>query len=304
MRTTHVIRGEEWISSLPIHIALFRALDFEPPIYCHSAVLMKTEDGKKRKLSKRKDPELSLEYYRSEGYHPEAVTEYLLTVINSNFEEWREANPDASVDDFEMTPEKMSVSGILFDLEKLRDISKNVLARISADELAMFMISWADEYNADARAALSSDPSYLARILDIGRGGEKPRKDLSYARQIFDFIAYFYDDFFEIREPYPPETPRADIPALLRGYLASYDHADDRDAWFEKIRALAIENGYAAKPKDFKNEPDRYKGHVGHVSAVIRVAVVGRASSPDLYEIQQILGEERVRARISRAAEG
>ncbi|MDR2156370.1 MAG: glutamate--tRNA ligase, partial [Clostridiales Family XIII bacterium] len=301
MRTTHVIRGEEWLSSLPIHAALFKALGFELPIYCHSAVLMKTEDGKKRKLSKRKDPELSLEYYRSEGYHPRAVLEYLLTVINSNFEEWRTENPDAPLSAFAMTTEKMSVSGILFDLEKLRDVSKETLAKIPAEELAGFLIRWAAMYRRDAYAALSSDPAYLKRIMDIGRGGEKPRKDLVCARQIFDFISYFYDDFFGMRESYPDETPKEDVPVLLRAYLDAYAPDDDRDSWFGKIRELAAEHGYAPKPKDFKKDPSRYKGHVGHVSAVLRVAVVGRNSSPDLWEIQQILGADAVRARIQNA---
>ncbi|MDR1028780.1 MAG: glutamate--tRNA ligase [Clostridiales Family XIII bacterium] len=303
MRTTHVIRGEEWLSSLPIHVALFEALGFTPPIYCHSTVLMKSEGGKKRKLSKRKDPELSLEYYRSEGYHPRAVLEYLLTVINSNFEEWRAANPDAPISAFEMTTEKMGVSGILFDLEKLRDISKDVLVKIPANELADFVTHWAAGYRKDAHRILASDRARLARILDIGRDGDKPRKDLSHARQIFDFIGYFYDEFFEIREPYPDETPIGDVPVLLHAYLETYAQSDDRDAWFEKIRILATKHGYAAKPKDFKKEPDRYKGHVGHVSAVIRISIVGRSNSPDLYEIQRILGETVVRARIRRAAD-
>jgi glutamyl-tRNA synthetase len=301
MRTTHVIRGEEWLSSLPIHVALFRALGFELPIYCHSTVLMKMDGDKKRKLSKRKDPELSLEYYRSEGYHPKAIVEYLLTVINSNFEEWRAENPDTPIDTFEMTTEKMSVSGILFDLEKLRDVSKEVLVKIPATELADFVIRWAAMYKSEAHGALAADRDRLARILDIGRDGDKPRKDLSHAQQIFDFISYFYDEFFEIRESYPAEIPSGDVPILLQGYLNTYEPADDRDVWFEKIRTLATENGYAAKPKDFKKEPDRYKGHVGHVSSVIRVALVGRSSSPDLYEIQRILGAEKVRSRIQAA---
>jgi glutamyl-tRNA synthetase len=301
MRTTHVIRGEEWLSSLPIHVALFRALGFALPIYCHSTVLMKIDDGKKRKLSKRKDPELSLEYYRGEGYHPQAILEYLLTVINSNFEEWRAANPDAPISAFEMTTEKMGVSGILFDLEKLKDVSKEVLVKIPASELADFVTCWAAAYHPQAYPVLAADPTRLARILDIGRDGDKPRKDLSHARQIFDFISYFYDGFFEIRESYPEETPRDEVSVLLRAYLDTYAQSDDRDVWFDKIRSLAVQNGYAAKPKDYKKEPDRYKGHVGHVSTVIRIAVVGRSSSPDLYEIQQILGETEVCARIERA---
>jgi glutamyl-tRNA synthetase len=301
MRTTHVIRGEEWISSLPIHAALSCALGFEPPIYCHSTVLMKMDEGKKRKLSKRKDPELSLEYYRAEGYHPKAILEYLLTIINSNFEEWRAAHRDAPIEDFEMTPEKMGVSGILFDLDKLRDVSKEVLARMPAREIADFTVSWSALYNHKAHEAMASDKPRLERIIDIGRTGDKPRKDLSHAAQIWDFISYFYDDFYEIKDNWPDNVPDEDAPRILRAYAEGYDHADDRDAWFGKIRGIATNLGYAAKPKDFKKEPEKYKGHVGDVSAVIRIAIVGRATSPDLYEIQQILGENTVKTRIDKS---
>ncbi|MDR1292848.1 MAG: glutamate--tRNA ligase [Clostridiales Family XIII bacterium] len=300
MRTTHVIRGEEWISSLPIHAALFGALGFEPPIYCHSTVLMKRDDGKKRKLSKRKDPELSLEYYRSEGYHPKAILEYLLTIINSNFEEWRAAHPEAPIDNFEMTPEKMGVSGILFDLDKLRDVSKEVLARMPAGEIADFVLKWSAMYDHRAHEAMVGDKQRLDAIIDIGRTGEKPRKDLAYAKQIWDFISYFYDEFYEVTDPWPDNVSDEDARNILTAYTDGYDHTDDRNEWFGKIRDIATSLGYAAKPKDFKKEPDKYKGHVGDVSAVIRISVVGRAMSPDLYEIQQILGEDKTRSRIQR----
>jgi glutamyl-tRNA synthetase len=262
---------------------------------------MKIENGKKRKLSKRKDPELSLEYYREDGYHPQAILEYLLTVINSNFEEWRDANPDASINDFEMTLEKMGVSGILFDLDKLEDISKNVLSRIPADELADFMIRWARMNRDDVYSTIVADKEHLAQILDIGRSGDKPRKDLAYAKQIWDFINYFYDDYFEITDSWPENVPPNDVVAILKSYSASFNLSDDRDIWFAKIRQIAKMGGYAEKPKDYKKEPDKYKGHVGDVSTVIRIALVGRASSPDIYEIQQILGEEEVRTRIAYA---
>jgi glutamyl-tRNA synthetase len=248
MRTTHVIRGEEWISSLPLHVALFGALGFELPVYCHSTVLMKMDGRTKRKLSKRKDPELSLEYYRAEGYHPKAILEYLLTIINSNFEEWRAAHPDAPIEDFEMTPEKMGVSGILFDIGKLSDVSKDVLARMPAGEIADFVVRWAGMYDHAAHEAMAGDRERLVKILDIGRAGDKPRKDLAYARQIWAFISYFYDDFFELRDPWPERVPEEDAGAILSGYLAGYDHADERGPWFEKIRALAERLGYAARP--------------------------------------------------------
>jgi glutamyl-tRNA synthetase len=298
MRTTHVIRGEEWISSLPIHAALFGALGFRLPLYCHSTVLMKIDDGKKRKLSKRKDPELSLEYYRAEGYHPKAILEYLLTIINSNFEEWRAENPGSSIEEFEMTPEKMGVSGILFDLDKLRDVSKDVLARMPAEEIAGFLLGWAAMYDHRAHEAMAGDRPRLDRIIDIGRSGAKPRKDLAYAAQIWGFISYFYDDFFTLSAEWPERVPAGDVRDILQGYLDGYAHADGRDEWFSKIRGLAERLGYAAKPKDYKKSPDLYTGHVGDVSTVIRIALTGRAESPDLYEIQQILGEYAVRARV------
>ncbi|MDR3295895.1 MAG: glutamate--tRNA ligase [Clostridiales Family XIII bacterium] len=299
MRTTHVIRGEEWISSLPVHVALFEAMGWTPPAYCHTTVLMKTDGGLKRKLSKRKDPELSLEYYRKEGYHPLAVREYLLTVSNSDFEEWRLANPGAPAWDFTFTTDKMGHSGILFDMDKLRDVSKETLLKIPASGLADFLTEWACHAGLPEAAHLQKDKAYLEKILDIGRNGEKPRKDLAFGAQILDFIRYFYDELFQIEDPWPENIPPGDIPRLLSGYLAAYSQADDRTAWFERIRVLAEENGYAAKPKDFKKNPERYKGHVGDVSTVIRIALTGRANSPDLWEIQQILGESRTKARLS-----
>lgn len=298
MRTTHVVRGEEWLPSLPIHIELFEDLGWELPVYCHTAQLMKIgEDGNKRKLSKRKDPELSLDFYRKEGYHPAAVREYLLTILNSNYEEWRLENPDADVDEFRFTTEKMSSSGALFDLDKLNDVSKNTLLRIDAHELASWLKSWSEEF-APEYSYVFADMDHLAEILDLGRHDARPRADLVYAKQIMDFIGYFFDESFEIRDEYPAEAA-ADAGTILRSYLESYDHSDDNEQWFGKIRELAVNLGYAAKPKDFKKHPEDYKGHVGHVSTVIRIALMGRATSPDVWAIQQIMGEDKVRSRIS-----
>ena len=298
MRTTHVVRGAEWLSSLPIHVELFDKLGWEMPVYCHTAQLMKLdEEGNKRKLSKRKDPELSLDYYRSQGYHPEAVREYLLTILNSNFEEWRAEHPDASIDEFEFTTEKMSSSGALFDLNKLNDISKDVLLKIPAEELADFFAEWSAAY-APEYAPVFEDRDYLVKILDLGRQDKKPRKDLIYGRQIMDFISYFFDEFFKVEDEIPAEVPASDVPVILSKYLEGYDHADDQSEWFGKIRQIAVDLGYAAKPKDFKKNPDDYKGHVGHVSTVIRIALMGRAQSPDVWTIQQIMGEEMTRRRI------
>lgn len=301
MRTTHVVRGAEWLPSLPIHVELFHTMGWGLPIYCHTAQLMKMEDGNKRKLSKRKDPELSLDYYRSEGYHPKAVREYLLTILNSNYEEWRMENPDAPQEDFDFTVEKMSNSGTLFDLDKLNDISKDVLVKIPAAELRQFLIGWAEAHRPEIASLLADNEEYLLKILDLGRSGEKPRKDFIYARQMFEFISYFYDDYFKKEDAYPDNVSPEDARVILTSYLSSYNHQDDQTQWFDKIREIAANNGYAAKPKDYKKNPDQYKGHVGDVSTVIRIALMGRSMSPDIWEIQQILGEEKTKERIKKS---
>lgn len=302
MRTTHVIRGEEWLPSLPIHVELFEKLGFELPVYCHTAQLMKIgEDGNKRKLSKRKDPELSLDYYRDQGYYPAAVREYLLTILNSNYEEWRMENPEADIDEFKFTTEKMSNSGALFDLDKLNDVSKEAMLHIPAYEIAEFLKDWSLEF-APEYSYIFDDMDLLVKILDLGRDEKKPRKDLVYARQIMEFISYFYDQSFKIVDEVPAEA-EADKVKILGEYLSSYNHADTQEEWFNKIREIATNLGYAAKPKDYKKNPDDYKGHVGHVSTVIRLALVGRAQSPDVWAIQQIMGEDMVKARINRMIE-
>ncbi len=302
MRTTHVVRGEEWLASLPIHVELFEKLNFKMPIYCHTAVLMKIDEetGNKRKLSKRKDPELSLDYYRQEGYMPEALREYLLTVLNSNFEEWRIENPETPIEEFLFTAEKMSNSGALFDLNKLNDVSKDVLLKLPASRLCQFMKDWSAEFKPEILPLFEGKEEYLERILDLGRNDKKPRKDLVYGKQIFDFINYFYDEYFTVQDAYP-ENAAADAKIILEKYLETYDHADDQSQWFEKIRTITDELGYAVRPKDFKKNPDQYKGHVGDVSTLIRIAVMGRSQSPDVWEIQQILGEDRTKARIQDA---
>ena len=301
MRTTHVVRGAEWLPSLPIHIELFEKLGWEPPVYCHTAQLMKLdEEGNKRKLSKRKDPELSLDYYRNQGYHPAAVREYLLTILNSNFEEWRMANPDADINEFEFTTDKMSTSGALFDLNKLNDISKDVLLKISAGDLFDFLKAWAAEFKPKIMH-MFDDRAYLEKILDIGRKETKPRKDHIYAQQMVENISYFFDDMFKLEDSFPAEVEAAgDTEAILTEYLKTYNHGDDQETWFNKIRAIAEKLGYAVKPKDYKKNPDLFKGHVGHVSTVIRVALMGRQQSPDVWEIQQILGEARTRERLQK----
>ena len=299
MRVTHVVRGEEWLSTLPIHFELFKTLGWELPVYCHTAHLMKIDNGVKRKLSKRKDPELGLEYYMKLGYHPAAVREYLLTIQNSNFEEWRIENPQAGIDDFEFSLNKMSKSGALFDLDKLNDISKNVLAGIPADEIFDFLLNWSREYKKEIESLLIDNRDSVIKLLSVGRNSAKVRKDLIYCEQIFEFISYFFDDYFEVVDSYPANIDDIEAGKLLKAYLETYNHGDNQEQWFSKIREITAMNGYAEKPKDFKKNPEMYKGHVGDVSTVIRIAIVGRETSPDIWEIQQIMGEEKVRNRIS-----
>jgi len=301
MGITHVVRGEEWLSTLPIHYEIFKTIGWETPVYCHTAHLMKMDNGAKRKLSKRKDPELGLGYYRELGYHPKAVREYLLTILNSNFEEWRMKNPENPIDDFQFTLGKMSNSGALFDLDKLNNICKDVLLKIPAAEIYEFLLNWANEYKKEAYELLKSNKDEVIKLLSVGRDGNNPRKDLMYCEQILDFISYYFDEYFKIVDSYPENIDSEEAKKLLKAYLNTYDHRDDQSQWFEKIRVIASENGYAAKPKDYKKNPDMYKGHVGDVSTAIRIAIIGRASSPDLWELQQIMGEEKVRRRIENA---
>lgn len=301
MRVTHVVRGEEWLSTLPIHYEIFKALGWEHPVYCHTAHLMKMDDGNKRKLSKRKDPELGLGFYMELGYHPASVREYLLTILNSNYEEWRIQNPDSPTEEFEFTLEKMSNSGALFDLDKLNNIGKDVLLKIPAEEIYEFLLNWAKEHKTEIVEVLETNKDSAIKLLSVGRSGDKPRKDLMYCQQIFEFISYFFDEYFEVVDNYPESIDADEAKNLLSAYIDTYDHNDDQSQWFDKIRVIAQENGYAAKPKDYKKNPDMYKGHVGDVSSVIRIAIVGRATSPDVWELQQIMGEEKVRRRILKA---
>lgn len=306
MRTTHVIRGEEWLSTLPIHIELFAHFGWEPPIYCHTAQLMKIEDGKKRKLSKRKDPELALSFYREKGYFKEAVMEYLMTLINSSFEEWRCENPSEDINSFEFSLENMSKSGALFDIVKLNDVSKECLARMSEKSIARELKSWANEYGAKQQgvkkavidAIIHEDEDRLAKMLSVGRNGNNPRKDLAYCEQIAEFIAFFFDEGFAVEDELPAEVPREDAVNILNDYLQKRRGKNTSEGWFSDIKDISERYGYALKPKEYKKNPDMYRGHVGHVSTVLRLALVGRSNSPDIGEIQDILGKEKVEERI------
>ncbi len=304
MRITDVVRGEEWLSTLPIHLELFYVMGWKRPNYNHTAHLMKIEDsGKKRKLSKRKDPELSLEYYMRDGYFPEAVTEYLMTLMNSNYEEWRMKNPDADYTEFNFKTKNMSSSGALFDLNKLNDISKDVLVKMSVEKIMSFMLDWSSKFNKEAHEMLTKYHDDLIKLLSIGRGGKKPRKDLMNCTQIMDFIGYYFDEGFEHRDSLPERVSKEDAKKIVTEYLEMYNQEDSNEEWFEKIKKITDENGFTSNNKEFKKNPEAFKGNVTDVSTAVRLAVVGRTQSPDLWSIQQIMGEERVKTRIRKFLE-
>ncbi len=300
MRSTHVIRGEEWISSLPMHVELFNTLGWKQPVYCHTATLMKIEDGKKRKLSKRKDPELALAYYQQEGICPEAVWEFLLTLLNSNFEEWRLANPEADYHEFPYTIEKMSISGALVDLDKLRDVSKEVLSRMTAENLYAGLLAWCEEYQTSFAELLKVYHDRAIKALNVGRGGAKVRKDLENWKQACEFLSFYFDETFTQQDNMPEEISETDRKAFFKEYLDSYQHSDDSSAWFAKVKEITEKLGYAVKPKDFKKHPEDYKGSIIHITNMIRIALTGRANAPDIWEVSQVLGEEIVISRLQK----
>ena len=301
MRTTLVIRGEEWLSSLPVHIELFKVLGFPMPAYGHTCSLMKVDNGTKRKLSKRKDPELSLDYYRGEGYYPVAVVKYLMTILNSNFEEWERKNPSADYTQFKFTIEKMGRSGALFDLDKLNDISKTELSKLSAEEMYAFLNSWVQEFGSDADRAHFADSNYIISILNLimGIGGKKRRKDIERAKQGVALIAYFFDDAFA--PVYEYRFDKDTVNGVLSSLAAAYDPADDNQAWFAKVKAVAAEHGFAAEMSEYKANPSAYKGSVADVAEILRIAVTGMPNSPDLCTIMGILGPERCAKRLASA---
>lgn len=301
MRVTHVVRGEEWLATLPFHIELFETLGWEHPVYCHTAHLMKIDEaGTRRKLSKRKDPEMALSFYEEKGFFPEAVREYIMILLNSDYEEWRLANPDTPLEDFPVHLDKMATSGALFDMVKLEDVSKETLVRLDEATIADFVIAWAEKYQPDVASVIAPQRDDFVKLLAIGRDGKKPRKDLMNAEQIVQFTKYFFDEWFTQEDALPENIPAEEAVAILEDYLATYDHSDDNEVWFGKIRTITENRGYAVRPKDYKKNPDAYKGHVGDVSTVVRLAITGRRNSPDIWAIQQVLGEEKTIARVKR----
>lgn len=304
MRTTHVIRGDEWLSSVPLHLQLFHELGFKAPKYAHIAPIMKNDNGNKRKLSKRKDSEAAVSYYDEEGIPEEAVKEYLMNIANSNFENWRRANKEKSIEEFELQLNKMSVSGALFDMIKLLDVGKTVISMFTAEEVYEKSLEWANKYDNELKDMLK-DKEYALKIFSIERGNKKPRKDISKWSEVKENIEYMYDEKFLNKEqeyPYQVINEREDINKILELYLEKYyNENDDKQEWFDKIKELSGELGYAKEVKEFKANPEAYKAHVGDVSTVIRVALTGRTNTPDMYEIMKVLGKESIEKRLKMA---
>lgn len=297
MRTTHVVRGEEWLSSLPYHIQLFTALGFKVPKYLHISQLMRLEGTAKKKLSKR-DKGAGLTSYISDGYAPECVIEYVMTLLNSNFEDWRRANPNEDIDKFPFSIKKMSASGSLFDLQKLADVSKNVLSRMSAEEIYDRLVAWTKDYDTEFYALLTERPDYAKAILSIGRGGPKVRKDFALYSEVKAYIGFFYDEYFEYVDSIPENFEKEDVKKALELFLESYDELDEQQLWFDKIKDIAAQIGYSPDIKAYKADPSAFKGHVGDVSTFLRIAVSGKQSSPDMYAVMKILGKDKVEQRI------
>ena len=303
MGTTDVIRGDEWISSAPVHLQLFKILGFNAPQYAHIAPVMKEDEetGGKRKLSKRKDPEAAVTYYHESGYPKEAVLEYLLTIANSNFEEWRMANPDLSKDKFEFSLANMSKAGALFDLMKLNDISKNYICKLTKEEVYESTLLWAKDYAPEFAGKLSADKDFALSVFGIERGNEKPRKDIAKWQDTIEYSAYFYAEPTEYE--WAENLENGDVIEILEKYKGVYSPDETDEEWFPKVRDMAESLGYAKAPKAYKKDPDAYKGHVGDVATAIRVAVTGRRNSPDLYQIIQVLGYDEFLKRIDTAVE-
>jgi glutamyl-tRNA synthetase len=293
MHTTIVLRGEEWLGTLNIHLELFDMLGFELPRYAHTTVLMKIDEtGTKRKLSKRKDPELSLDFYRQLGYHPYAVKIYLMTILNWNFEQWYLKNPDADIEEFKFSLDKMGQSGTLFDLEKLNNICKTYLAKFSLEEMKEYLRQFILEYHREDYDVYFGNEEKLDRILTLGMGLnlKKRRKDYINASQILESIALYYDEFKTQKDEY--RFDRDLVRNVLRDFQDAYSYDDDNNTWFEKVKMIGERYGFIADMKAYKANPEMYRGSVSDIAEIIRIAITGQKNSPDLWTIMQILGEE------------
>ena len=302
MRTTVVIRGGEWLASAPIHYELFHLLGFKMPKYAHTAHLMKfdEETGGKRKLSKRKDPELSLDYYRKDGYHPYCMKVYLLTLLNSNFEEWHEKFPDKDINEFPFSVEKMSQSGALFDKDKLHNICKNELSKLSEEEVYDFLYDWAVENEPEKAKIWFADKEKMLGILRLymGVGMKRRRKDFMYAKQIFEMIGYFFEMGSEEKDEF--KLDKETVNTVFNEYLDMYNHEDDNSEWFNKLKVIADKHGFASDMKAYKANPEAFKGNVSDIAEIVRIAVTGKANTPDLWSIVHVMGEDQMKDRIKK----
>ena len=303
MRTTHVVRGDEWLPSLPFHIQLFQALGFKLPKYVHIGPLMKMDGNSKRKLSKRKDPELALTYYKSAGFPVQAVYEYIMTLLNSNYEDWRRANPTAPATDFKFSPKKLNPAGNLFDYAKLCDVSKNEIAKMDAQQVYTLLVEWAKEFDPDFAQKLTADPDYAVKILAIGRGGKKPRKDMATWADAKPYMGFFYDEYLEA-PVFDEKFGKEVIRSALEKFLERFDFQDDSTVWFNKVKEITEELGFTTDMKAYKLNPDSFPGTVADVSTFLRLAVTGKTNSPDLYTVMQILGYDRTVQRIRNTING
>ena len=297
MHTTHVVRGDEWMATLPFHIQLFKALGFKLPKYVHIGPLMKMDGTSKRKLSKRKDPELALTYYKAEGFPIKAVQEYLMTVLNSNYEDWRRANPDADMDTFKFSPKKLNPAGSLFDYAKLVDVSKNVISKFSAEEVYTQLTQWAEEFDPQFAKNLTADPDFAKAILAIGRGGKKPRKDIAVWKDAKDYMGFFFNDYLE-KPVFDEKFDKAVILDALNRFLEKFNIEDDSNTWFEKVKEITTDMGFTTDMKAYRADPSAFPGTVADISTFIRQATTGKANSPDLFSVMQILGYENTVSRI------
>ena len=301
MRTTHVVRGDEWIASVPVHIELFRALGNKPLKYAHIAPIMKEENGGKRKLSKRKDPEANVSYYIEKGYPEAAVKEYMLTILNSNFEEWRKANKTEDISKFPFNLKKMSVSGALFDMVKFNDVSKNVISVMTASQVYNLVSTWAKDYNEKLYNLFVADSEKATAILNIDRDNPKPRKDIACWEEVQNYVSFFYNEIYDADYTLPENINPEDAIEILTKYKDVYSKDDSKEEWFNRIKELCADCGFTPNVKEYKQNPDAFKGHVGDVSTVIRIAITSRTNTPDLYYILQILGVDEVMRRLDNA---